>query len=96
MSAPTTTSQPAECELNTIELNLHVKALLDAIAWMGEASFRLSEIDVMCSICPDAARTLDGIASRGSSNPGAIVRSLAWVAADLMRISQDQQNGGAA
>lgn len=78
---------------NTIELNVHVKALLDAIAWMGEASFKLSEIDVVCSMCPDVALRLAGITSPGSCNPGDLVRSLAWVAADLMRISQDQQNG---
>ena len=96
MNAPTTTSQPAECELNTIELGVHVKALMDAIAWMGEASFRLSEIDLVCSMCPDVARRLEGITSPDSSNAGDLVGSLARVAADLMRICQDQQKGGAA
>lgn len=81
---------------NTIELSAHVKPLLDAIAWMGEASFKLSEIDVVCSMCPDVARRLEGITSPDGSNAGDRVSALAWVAGDLMSIYQDQQKGGAA
>ena len=81
---------------NTIELSVHVQHLLDSIAWIGVASFKLSEIDVVCSMCPDVARRLEGIMSPGSSNAGDLVGSLAWVAGDLMRIYQDQQKGGAA
>ena len=81
---------------NTIELSVHVQHLLDSIAWIGVASFKLSEIDVVCSMCPDVARRLEGITIPGGSNPGDLVGTLAWVASDLMRIYQDQQKGGAA
>ncbi|PKO74642.1 MAG: hypothetical protein CVU21_22340 [Betaproteobacteria bacterium HGW-Betaproteobacteria-15] len=80
---------------NTIELGVHVKAVLDAIAWMGEASFKLSEIDVVCSMCPEVDQRLDGIKGPAGSNAGDLVGALAWVAADLMRICQEQQKVGA-
>lgn len=78
-----------------IDLDADVLPLLDAIVWMGLASNKLSEIESVKAFSP-GMRWMDDITGPESTNAGEMVSSVAWVAADLLRRYQQEQERGAA
>jgi hypothetical protein len=79
----------------TIDLDCHVFPLLDAIAWMGQASHKLSEIDALEGGLPEVKKWTGGIPGPEPTNAGEFLGSLAWIAGDLLRAYQEQEGGAA-
>jgi len=80
-----------------IDLDCHVLPLLDAIAWMGQASHKLGEIDALCKPAgvPEVKKWIGGIPGPDPINAGELLSGLAWIAGDLLRSYQEQEGGAA-
>lgn len=79
----------------TIDLDCRVFPLLDAIAWIGQASHKLNEIDALQTGLPEVKKWTGGIPGPDSTNAGELLGSLAWIAGDLLRDYQKQEGGPA-
>lgn len=78
-----------------IDLGCHVLPLLDAIAWMGQASHKLDEINALCTVAPEVKKWAGGIPGPDPINAGELLGGLAWIAGDLLRAYQEQEGGAA-
>jgi hypothetical protein len=74
-----------------VDLDCHVFPLLDAIAWMGQASHKLSEIHALQDVAPEIKKWVGGIAGPDPTSAGELLGSLAWLAGDLLREHQQQE-----
>lgn len=77
-----------------VDLECHVLPLLDALVWMGAASNKLAEIDAVKGAAP-SLRWIDEINGPDGLNAGALMSSVAWVAASLLQTYQMEQHGTA-
>lgn len=90
MSAVTTAGK--QCHPSFVDLDCHVLPLLDAIVWMGQASYKLSEIDALNGSAA-GVRWINEIAGPEVLNVAELASGVAWVAASLLRRHQGEQNG---
>lgn len=78
-----------------VDLDCHVLPLLDAIAWMGQASHKLGEIDALCQGVPEVKKWTRSIPGPDSTESCELLSGLAWIAGDLLRVYQEQEGGAA-
>ncbi|AOG22833.1 hypothetical protein [Acidovorax sp. RAC01] len=90
MSAATTAGK--QCHPAFVDLDCHVLPLLDAIVWMGQASYKLSEIDALNGSA-EGVQWIDQIAGPEFLNVAELASGVAWVAASLLRRHQCEQDG---
>lgn len=84
------------CRHVSVDLDCHVLPLLDAIVWMGQASWKLAEIKTLESLVPEGCAGYAGDAAWPEPvNCSELMSGVAWVAGSLLRTYQHEQDEAA-
>lgn len=76
-----------------VDIDTHIRPLLEAVEWIGQASHKLSELEALAGALPEMQRHFRSICNPDPLNAAELMGQVAWVANNLLHIMEEVEGG---